>query len=202
MPTILLVHASKHGHTTEIARRIAGVLEREGLRVDLRGVPEDPAPLDYDGVVVGASIHAGSHEREIVDWAARHRAALAQRPSAFFSSCLTVADGKPESWATARGYVDAFVERTGWTPDQTATFAGALQYREYGFLTRIAIKQMMRKGGHPTDTSRDYDYTDWDAVEAFAREFAGATARRTAANGRRPKGQSELTAGRRTGSEP
>jgi menaquinone-dependent protoporphyrinogen oxidase len=172
MPTILLIHASKHGHTAEIARRIAGVLEREGLRVDLRRAAEAPAPLDYDGVVVGASIHAGSHQREIVDWAAHHHAALAQRPSAFFSSCLTVADGKPESWTTARGYVDAFVERTGWTPDLTATFAGALQYREYGFLTRIAIKQMMRKGGHPTDTSRDYDYTDWDAVEAFARAFA------------------------------
>jgi menaquinone-dependent protoporphyrinogen IX oxidase len=25
---------------------------------------------------------------------------------------------------------------------------------------------------HPTDTSRDYDYTDWDAAEKFGREFA------------------------------
>jgi menaquinone-dependent protoporphyrinogen IX oxidase len=31
---------------------------------------------------------------------------------------------------------------------------------------------MMHKGGHPTDTSRDHDFTDWDAVERFAREFA------------------------------
>ena len=177
MPTILLVHASRHGHTTEIARRIGGALEREGLRVVLRPASDDPAPLDYDGVIVGASIHAGSYQREIVEWAARHRAVLAQRPSAFFSSCLTVADGKPESWATARGYVDAFVEKTGWTPDRAVTFAGALQYREYGFLTRLAIRQMMRKGGHPTDTSRDYDFTDWDAVETFAHEFARRLAR-------------------------
>lgn len=26
--------------------------------------------------------------------------------------------------------------------------------------------------GHPTDTSRDYDFTDWDAVERFGRECA------------------------------
>jgi menaquinone-dependent protoporphyrinogen IX oxidase len=32
---------------------------------------------------------------------------------------------------------------------------------------------MMKRGGHPTDTSRDYDYTHWDAVERFGREFAG-----------------------------
>jgi menaquinone-dependent protoporphyrinogen IX oxidase len=25
----------------------------------------------------------------------------------------------------------------------------------------------MRRGGHPTDTSQDYDYTDWEAVERF-----------------------------------
>jgi menaquinone-dependent protoporphyrinogen oxidase len=56
------------------------------------------------------------------------------------------------------------------------TFAGALQYREYDFATRLVIPLVMRKGGHPTDTSRDHDFTDWDAVEAFAREFAARLA--------------------------
>lgn len=35
---------------------------------------------------------------------------------------------------------------------------------------------MMKRGGHPTDTSRDYDYTDWDAVERLARDFANRLA--------------------------
>ena len=35
----------------------------------------------------------------------------------------------------------------------------------------------MRRGGHPTDTSHDYDYTDWEAVERFGREFAALVAR-------------------------
>jgi menaquinone-dependent protoporphyrinogen IX oxidase len=30
-------------------------------------------------------------------------------------------------------------------------------------------------GGHDTDTSRDYDYTDWKAVESFATAFAALT---------------------------
>ena len=30
----------------------------------------------------------------------------------------------------------------------------------------------MRRGHHPADIGRDYDYTDWDAVDAFARECA------------------------------
>ena len=31
---------------------------------------------------------------------------------------------------------------------------------------------MMKHGGHPTDTSRDHDFTDWDAVERFGAECA------------------------------
>ena len=35
----------------------------------------------------------------------------------------------------------------------------------------------MHRGGHPTDISRDYDYTDWDAVDAFAHDCAALAAR-------------------------
>jgi menaquinone-dependent protoporphyrinogen IX oxidase len=31
---------------------------------------------------------------------------------------------------------------------------------------------MMRPGGHPTDASHDYDYTDWDAVDELGSQFA------------------------------
>ena len=88
-------------------------------------------------------------------------------PSAFFSVCLTAADDTDESRAATRAYIDDFAERTGWTPDRTATFAGALQYREYDFVTRL----LMRVGHHETDASRDHDYTDRNAVERWAHEL-------------------------------
>ena len=179
MPSVLLLHASTHGHTAKIAGRIATALEAEGIDVDLRRVPlggDDPAPRDYDAVIVGVSIHAGRPQREVVDWARRHRAALGMRPSAFFSVCLTAADDTDEARAATRRYLDEFVEATGWTPGRATTFAGALQYKEYDFMTRVLIRLMMHKGGHPTDTSRDHDFTDWEAVERFARDCASALA--------------------------
>jgi menaquinone-dependent protoporphyrinogen oxidase len=179
VPAVLLLHASTHGHTSKIAARIAGVLEAEGFRVDVRKSPvraEDACPRDYDAVLVGASIHAGHHQKEIVAWARAHHTTLTLRPTAFFSVCLTAADDTEESRAATRRYIDEFVEATGWTPGRTVTFAGALQYRAYDFATRLVIRLLMRKGGRPTDTSRDHDFTDWAAVERFAREFAGALA--------------------------
>jgi menaquinone-dependent protoporphyrinogen oxidase len=179
VPAVLLLHASTHGHTSKIAARVAAVLEAAGLDVDVRKAArhtDDPGPRDYDAVIVGASIHAGHHQKEIVTWARAHHATLALRPTAFFSVCLTAADDTEESREATRRYVDEFVEATGWTPGRAITFAGALQYREYDFATRLVIRLMMRKGGHPTDTSRDHDFTDWAAVERFAREFAATLA--------------------------
>jgi menaquinone-dependent protoporphyrinogen oxidase len=173
--TMLIVYASKHGHTGKIAARLADTLEQDGAPVTLHRLGEGaeaPSPQDFDAVVVGASIHAGKHQGEVVEWAERHRAALATIPSAFFSVCLTAADDTEESRIATRGYLDDFVERSGWTPGRMTTFAGALQYREYDFATRLLMRLLMKRGGHPTDASHDYDYTDWDAVEDFARECA------------------------------
>jgi menaquinone-dependent protoporphyrinogen oxidase len=178
MPDVIVLFASKHGHTEKIAMRIARALEHDGVRTHLYDAEAStvPVPSDYDGVVVGASIHAGHHQRAVVDWAERYRTALNTKPSAFFSVCLTAADDTEESRDATRRYHDEFVEATGWNPRRSVTFAGALQYREYDFATRLVMRLMMRKGGHPTDTSHDYDYTDWGAVDRFAHEFAATLA--------------------------
>jgi menaquinone-dependent protoporphyrinogen oxidase len=178
MPEILILYASKHGHTAKIAHRVAQAVSENGASVDVRDAREaaDVSPSDYDGVIVGASIHAGHHQREIVDWAKSHSVTLTDMPSAFFSVCLAIADDTDEARAAAGKYIADFGDETGWTPGTTTTFAGALQYLEYDFMTRTLIRLMMRHQGHPTDTSRDFDYTDWDAVERFGREFAATVA--------------------------
>jgi menaquinone-dependent protoporphyrinogen oxidase len=175
MRRILVLYASTHGHTAKIAARIAAALEVDGATVDLQELharKSQPALLDYDAVVVGGSVHAGHHQRALVKWAERHHTALDMKPSAFFSVCLTAADDSEESRAATRGYLDDFVESTGWTPGRSTTFAGALQYREYDVATRVLMRLLMRRMHHPTDASQDYDYTDWDAVERWAHELA------------------------------
>lgn len=51
----------------------------------------------------------------------------------------------------------------------TASFAGALLYQNYHPLLRWIMKRIARKAGGGTDTSRNYEYTDWGEVEAFGR---------------------------------
>ena len=184
MPRILLLYASTHGHTAKIATRIAAALEHDGASVDLRRLDPkraEPAPQEYEAVILGASIHAGHHQRAMLRWAEQHRTSLGLMPSAFFSVCLTAADDTDESRAATRGYLDDFTERTGWTPGRSATFAGAVQYREYDIATRALMRLLMRRMHHPTDASQDYDYTDWNAVDRWAHELAAVLLRPVAA---------------------
>jgi menaquinone-dependent protoporphyrinogen oxidase len=76
---------------------------------------------------------------------------------------------KPEA---AQRYLDKFLRRTGWQPQLTASFAGALKYSLYGPVKRRVMIVIVGLAGGNTDTTRDYEYTDWDAVERFAGAYA------------------------------
>jgi menaquinone-dependent protoporphyrinogen oxidase len=181
-------YASTHGQTEKIALRLCDVLRAEGLSAtpNEAGAGEQPLPTSYDAVIVGASVHAGHHQREVVAWAESHAGALNLMPSAFFSVSLSQADHTEESRAANRGYLDDFAEKTGWDPDETVALAGALQYLEYDFMTKLVMRLMMRRDHHPTDTSQDYEYTDWDAVEVFGRKCAAMALATSAVSGGRP----------------
>jgi menaquinone-dependent protoporphyrinogen oxidase len=169
--SVLVLYASTHGHTGTIAERVAAILAADGLtvetcRLDRHG--DGPRPEDHDAVVVGASIHGGHHQGEIVRWVGDHRAALASRPSALLSVSLSAADPSAESQAAAQSYVDELLDQTGWEPQEVALIGGAFQWREYDVFTRGLMRLIARRHDTPVDVSHDLDLTDWSAVERFA----------------------------------
>jgi menaquinone-dependent protoporphyrinogen oxidase len=168
--TALVIYASTHGHTGRIAERIAADLRDAGVHAtvtDIRDVG-DVDPAAHDLVVLGGSIHAGTHQPALVDWISHHRRVLKRDRTAVFSVSLAAADDTDEAHDTAQGYLDDLLDAGGIAPVLATCFAGALQYREYGFPTRLLIRLIARHHGMPTDPHMDVDLTDWDAVDAFA----------------------------------
>jgi menaquinone-dependent protoporphyrinogen oxidase len=174
MSRILLLYASTEGQTALIAERIARSLRDKAHSVELLPADTDPAqlePADYDGVMVGASIHYGHHPAYLHKLIRRHANALAGRPSAFFSVSLSAGGPRPKP-AAARRYLEKFLRKNAWRPHMTASFAGAVRYSVYGPIKRRVMIVFVGLGGGETDTSRDYEYTDWDAVDRFADAYA------------------------------
>ncbi|WP_049972416.1 menaquinone-dependent protoporphyrinogen IX dehydrogenase [Haladaptatus cibarius] len=175
MARVLVLYGSTEGQTATIAERIAEVLVSAGHDSTLlhgNRVPDRFRLSEYDAAIVGASIHRGKHQRYITEFVREHADELNRLPSAFFSVSLTAAEDTDEARATAENLVTKFLADTGWNPDRTAVVAGALKYSRYGLLTRLLMKYVATKAGGGTDTSCDYEYTDWDEVEVFATSFA------------------------------
>ncbi|MDX6726671.1 MAG: menaquinone-dependent protoporphyrinogen oxidase [Baekduia sp.] len=178
---VLVVYASTHGHTAKIAERIGAGLREHDLSVRVRETGTPGAhlePAEFDGVIVGASIHMGHHQPAVLDWITEHRAALDAVPSAFFSVSLTAADDTDEARASTRELIDHMVAETGWTPATTTAFAGAFQFREYNLPTRVLMHLIAKRHEDHVDVHQDIDYTDWAAVDRFAEDFAATTLRR------------------------
>lgn len=172
MKKILITYGTTEGQTEKIASFVRDMLRDLGHDVELHDVTTtgDAIPADCAGVIVGASIHVGKHDKHVVDFVRRNQDALAGVASAFFSVSLAAHGDTAE----AEGYVDQFEEETGWRPDKVALFSGALLYTQYGFVKRHMMKKIAsdKPGNLGTDLSRDYVYTEWDGVKRFAEDFA------------------------------
>ena len=172
MSRILVLYGTTEGHTEMIATAIGNTLAALGFDVDvIQAGSVDPRPSAFDGVIVAASLHAGRYQKAVARWIRAHRAELAAKPTAFVSVCLAVAGKRPEAVAEVNGIITRFVQDIGWTPTVTKAVAGALLYTRYNFLVRWFMKRIAAAQGGDTDTSRDYDYTDWTDLKEFAGEF-------------------------------
>lgn len=173
MSRFLVLYGTDEGQTAKVATRIGDVLTRRGHDVTVicaDGRTPDLAVDSYDAILVGASIHVGKHQPEILEFVRDHRGVLAERPTAFFQVSLSSAT--EEGQAQAAGYVDAFIDDTGWHPDRIGLFGGALRYSEYGFLKRLLMKQIAKRQLPGAETGEDVEFTDWYEVEAFAADVA------------------------------
>lgn len=180
MKSVLILYATREGQTKKIAARIAAVLTERGARVELADAADSEAlsaidPGAFDLVVIGASMHAGGLEGELVAYVNEHKEEIEQKPRSLFLVLLSAATRDPE--LRARWLADArerMRRQLQVTFEQPEMIAGALAYSKYGFLLKGVMKRIAAKAGEATDTSRDYEYTDWKQVEEYAARLAEA----------------------------
>jgi menaquinone-dependent protoporphyrinogen oxidase len=184
MKSIAVIYATREGHTRKIAERIAVDLRMQGFYAVVKNVRDDLATIDlsaYCAVLVAASIHMGRHEREMVRFVKKHLAELASLPAVFLS--VTMSEAGVERPGQSQGIrarcetgvrevIDKFIQETGWHPKHVKAIAGALPYTKYNLLVRFVMRQIAKSEGGDTDTSRDYEYTDWIALDRYVDDVA------------------------------
>ncbi len=87
----LLVYATKHGSTREIADAVATELRTAFGDVDVRAAGSAPPPAGYDAVVVGGPMIMG-WQRDAERYVKRHRDQLANVPFALFVTAASLTE--------------------------------------------------------------------------------------------------------------
>ncbi len=170
--SLLVWYSSYEGQTRKIAEYICN--QEPDYRVDWCRLDETPeAALDsYDRILVAASIRYGHFPSALRNQVRHHFKALASSEAAFIAVCLTARKAGKDTPDT-NVYVRKWLHTSPWRPKHCAVFAGALCYSRYNFWQRSIIKFIMWMTGGSRDTSRDVEYTDWNKVAIFAKQFWG-----------------------------
>ncbi|MDJ0748388.1 MAG: menaquinone-dependent protoporphyrinogen IX dehydrogenase [Woeseiaceae bacterium] len=173
MAKVLILYSTTDGHTIEICGRIKTVIEAAGDSVEIRNLAESPSldELDFDKIVIGASIRYGKHQKVVNEFIARNQAMLESKPNALFS--VNVVARKPEKCTPETNpYLQKFLRKIDWQPQHLGVFAGKIDYPALGPFDRTMIRFILWMGKGPTDPTQVVEFTDWDKVEEFGRKIA------------------------------
>ena len=165
---VLVVAASRHGSTAEIAAMLArGISESDaGRAAGITGVAipaeQHPEPSPFDAVVLGSAVYAGRWLDVAREYAAAHAATLRARPVWLFSSgpigAPVLAEDEPHDAAPLAALTGARGHRV---------FPGRLDKARLSFGERAMATAMRAPTG---------DFRDWDGVRAWAAEIAAELA--------------------------
>ena len=164
--------ATTHGQTRRIAERFVALFRERGF--SSRAIDVASSDADYvdwrraQAVVVGAPLYAHKPQRSARAFIESYAPYLNVRPSMFVSVSLAAASERTDEREAAARIARECVEAAEWHVDDIVCLAGRLAYTDYGWLTTFVMKRIARRHGQTTDTSRDYEFTNWDEVTRAA----------------------------------
>jgi menaquinone-dependent protoporphyrinogen oxidase len=158
---ILVVAASKHSSTRQIAEAIGQELRDFGHAVHVRSAGEVGNAEPFDAAIVGSAIYMGNWLAEARHFVETNRVKLSSVPVWLFSSGPLGQDNPQPRGDFA--HLQELMHATQARGHRT--FDGKLDKSELGLGERLTVKLVKAPDG---------DFRDWEAIRAWAREIASA----------------------------
>ena len=189
----LLVYATRHESTREVADAVAEQLRAAFTEVDVRHAKAAPPPAGYDAVVVGGPMIMGWH-KDAQKYVRRHKGPLADVPFAVFVTAAALTEdgvdavrgvpvakdawlvkkprnadklSRKERYALPSHYVGDILDACAPArPRTVALFAGSLDLTKMNVLEKLLV--LLVVGATPGD-GRHFEFIrDWAAGAAAA----------------------------------
>lgn len=160
---VLVTYTTKYGSTREVAESIGRFLKEKYFDVEILLMKEVNDLGDYDAVIIGAPLYAGSLLPDTGKFFTRFQSVLEKIPSALF--ILGPLNDTPDEIRGAQVQLDANMKKFAWyRPASQKLFAGALRLEKLRFPDSL-IKLYRSSKEKPMRSS---DNRDWKAIQAWA----------------------------------
>lgn len=172
MSSILIVYGSRYGSTKEIAEHIGETLTNEGHHVEVFDATKPPVINDYDLIIIGSGIQAGSWKKDAQSFLKKNRVALKQKKTALFVSCGDAIEPEKRDESFNK-YLVAHAETNTLSPIAYGFFGGSFDFTGkkglfYNLFMKLVKGEFEKKG---IKTEGVYDFRDWDAITNWAKEL-------------------------------
>jgi menaquinone-dependent protoporphyrinogen oxidase len=141
---ILIAYRTKYGTAAACARALAEKLGAEAALADLADA-RDVDVREYDVILVGGSIYAGTLQRKVVSFCEKNRSALLERRVGLFLCCLY--EGEDAALQLQSAFPDWILAHSF----ARALPGGEVHWDRLSFLDRMLVRGVMR---NPGDLSR------------------------------------------------
>lgn len=155
---ILIVYCSSHGTTEKAVGLLCEHIEGEVLPVDLKKDKVYFHLNDFDSVIIGGSIHAGTIQRRVKQFIRVHHDELLQKNLGLFLCCMREGNTAVEQFNAA------FPEDLRKNSMALGLFGGEFIVSKMNFFERQVVKKV---DGVVSDQSR----LDIKAIMEFATRF-------------------------------
>jgi len=163
----IFIYSSSNGQSLKICKALNK--NKESLIIDMDML--NTTKLDnFDQIVIGASVKYGDHNKKVYEFVKKNRVLLEKKKTVFFSVNATARKSEKNTPKT-NPYIIKFLKKTNWTPDHIGVFAGMIDFPNYNFIEKYIIKLIMWITNGPTDTSKTFEFTNWEDVKKFSKEI-------------------------------
>jgi menaquinone-dependent protoporphyrinogen oxidase len=162
---VLVVYATKHGATAEIAEKIGESLRQNGLSVDVIPVGKCGDLTPYSAIVLGSAVYVGQWLKDAIAFLESNEKELAARPVWLFSSGPT---GEGDPAETMKGWTFPEAQKPiadRIKPRDITFFSGKIDTKKLNFAEKLLVKGVKAPTG---------DFRDWEEITAWAVSIANA----------------------------
>lgn len=164
----VMVYASAHGSTAEVARFIADIWRKRGIEIDVAAVGAIPSLSGYDAYVFGSAIHNGLWLPEMATLVRHSRELLAKKPLYLWLNCLRVLEREGYAYVT-NNYLPNILGRD-LSFRKIGVFAGKIDLATINEDERWTLT--FRYDGRENLDRLAGDYRDWDKIRDWAEQAA------------------------------